>query len=150
MIAPTLFGGFREKYENDQPCTPEMMVLGGGDISYFVHRAAWEVSVLNSSLASGDLRVKDISCGAQGTVLSDRRRWDFNVVCAPPKPDHTVCASVEGTPGPWSWPAAGDSWARDVSLAAFRRPRPGGGCRPQRGQLPIGGAESEGGSTKQG
>lgn len=42
-----------------------MMVLGGGDISYLVLRAAWEAGVLNSSLASGDLRVTDISCGAR-------------------------------------------------------------------------------------
>lgn len=38
MTAPTLLGGFRERYKNYQHRVKEMVVLGGGNTSYFVLR----------------------------------------------------------------------------------------------------------------
>lgn len=49
-------------------------------------------------MASGDLRVRDMSCGAPGTLFGDRRQWDFPGLGSAPKPDQTAWCSHGGTP----------------------------------------------------
>ena len=130
MAAPTSFGAFRERYENPQHCAQETMALGGGDTS--CPRGSWctkllwpEGSRTSETFAVGP-RAHSSVTGGSGTSA-----WCAHLQSLTKQSD----AAVEGTPDPLGWPLLGLLNRQDVSSAACHCPRPGGGCRPQRGWL---------------